>query len=98
MNEEDFPYTAKGRIVSLIETLEMAVKKSTDTDIRGIAVPVLEAVLSELKSILPNDPVVQATASTYLHQIETDTYVRAIDALLVAKQLDAAIGPYPLTF
>jgi hypothetical protein len=32
----------------------------------------------------------------YAHEIETGEPVRAVDAFLVARQIDAAIGPYPI--
>jgi hypothetical protein len=44
----------------------------------------------------PDDPVVQSARGIITpQQIESGEPVRAADALLVAKQLDAAIGAYP---
>jgi hypothetical protein len=46
---------------------------------------------------LPDDPVVEAIRGVISpEQIALGDPVRAADALVVAKQLDAAIGPYPL--
>jgi hypothetical protein len=47
--------------------------------------------------VLPDDPVVDAIRGVISpEQIGSEEPVRAADALVVAKQLDAAIGPYPL--
>jgi hypothetical protein len=39
---------------------------------------------------------VNAVVGAHAHEIETGEPVRAVDALLVARQIDAAIGPYPI--
>jgi hypothetical protein len=96
VGSDDFPYEAKRRVVALIETLEPTVKRDPEQEIRGVAVPVLEATIEVLKSALPDDPVVTAVIGAYAHEIETGEPVRAVDALLVARQIDAAIGPYPI--
>lgn len=96
VSSREFPYEAKRRVVALIETLEPMVKRDPEQEIRGVAVPVFEAALDVLKSALPHDPVVAAVVGAYAHEIETGEPVRAVDALLVARQIDAAIGPYPI--
>jgi hypothetical protein len=96
VGSDDFPYEAKRRVVALIETLEPMVKRDPEQEIRGVAVPVLEATIEVLKSALPDDPVVTAVIGAYAHEIETGEPVRAVDALLVARQIDAAIGAYPI--
>ena len=96
MARDPYPYEAKQRVEALIETLEPMVKRDPEQEIRGIAVPVLEATLDELKSALPDDRVVQAVVGAYAHEIETGEPVRAADALLVAKQIDAALGHPPI--
>ena len=95
--EKEYPYDAKARVGALLETLGPIVQRDPEQEIRGIAVPVLEATLEVLKRALPDDPVVVAVVGAYEHEISTGEPVRAVDALLVAKQIDAAIGPYPLT-
>lgn len=97
MTEREYPYDAKRRVVALLETLEPIVQRDPEQEIQGIAVPVLEATLDVLKRALQDDPVVVAVVGAYEHEISTGEAVRAVDALLVAKQIDAAIGPYPLT-
>jgi len=93
---EPYPYEAKRRVVALIESLELMAVKDTEQEVRGIAVPVLKATLAYLKTITPEDPVVQSLIEPYLWEAEGDDPVRVVDALLVARQFDAAIGPYPL--
>jgi hypothetical protein len=54
-------------------------------------------VVEHTRSFLPDDPVVNAFRDVVSSdQIASGEPVRAADALVVAKQLDAAIGPYPL--
>jgi hypothetical protein len=96
VQSKDFPYEAKRRVVALIETLEPMVKRDPEQEIRGVAVPVFEATLDVLKSALPDDPVGTAVVGAYAPELETGEPVRAVDALLVARQIDAAIGPYPI--
>jgi hypothetical protein len=60
-----------------------------------MAVPVLQTTIEELKAALPDDPVVASVIGAYEHEIQTGEPVRAVDALLVARQIDAAIGLYP---
>ena len=71
MADDSYPYEAKRRVQALIETLEPMVKRDPEQEIRGIAVPVLEATLDELRSSLPDDRVVQAVVGAYAHEIET---------------------------
>ncbi len=92
----DYPYEAKRRVEALIETLEPMVAKDSEQEIRGIAIPVFEATLDVLKEALPDDPVVQKVIGAYEHEFATGEPVRAVDALLVVRQVDAGIGPYPI--
>ena len=80
----------------LITTLEPMANADGEQEITGIAVPVFEAAIDANKAEMADDPVVQATVGAYQHEIETGEPVRAFDALLVARQLDAAIGPRPM--
>ena len=54
----EYPYEAKRRVIALIETLEPIVQRDPEQEIRGIAVPVLEATLDVLRRTLGSDPVV----------------------------------------
>jgi hypothetical protein len=61
-----------------------------------MAVPLLDAVIDEARAAIGNDSVVAAIRSIIsVEQIESGEPVRAADALIVAEQLDAAIGPRP---
>ena len=94
---EEYPYAAKAKITTLIESLETLIKRDPEQEVQGIALPVLDAVVEHTRSFLPDDPVVNAIrASSPPDQIASGEPVRAADALVVAKQLDAAIGPHPL--
>jgi len=72
-------------------------KRDQEQEVQGIALPVLDAVIEEVKTAIGDDPVVIAIAGI----ISADTIaagepIRAIDALLVAEQLNAAIGRRPI--
>ena len=63
----------------------------------GLALPVLDATLGAIKGDLADDPVVQSVTETFSADvIGSGESIRAADMLLVAKQLDAAIGDYPV--
>jgi hypothetical protein len=94
---EDYPYEAKRQIVSLVGTLETLTKRDPEQEVQGIALPVLDAVIESVRLVLPGNPVVEAVRGVLSpEQIASGEMIRAADALLVAKQLDAAIGPEPL--
>jgi hypothetical protein len=93
---EEYPYKAKRQITSLVETLETLTKRDPEQEVQGIALPVLDAVIESVRNVLPDDPVVEAVRGILSpEQIVSGEAIRAADALLVAKQLDAAIGPRP---
>ena len=94
---DSYPYEAKHKIVALVETLETLTKRDPEQEVQGIALPVLGAVFEAMRTALPGDPVVEAVRDIVSpEQIAYGEPVRAADALLVAKQLDAAIGSYPI--
>jgi hypothetical protein len=92
----DYPYEAKRKVEALIATLQELIKRDPDQEVQGIAVPVLDATLGEIKAAKPDDAVVKSIVDV----VSADTIgagepIRAADMLVVAKQLDAAIGPRP---
>ncbi len=92
-----YPYEAKRRVVALIETLELMSTSDPEQEVQGIALPVLDSTLVEIKKAIIDDPVVDTIGDIISPEvIERGEPVRAIDALLVAKQLDAAIGRPPI--
>jgi hypothetical protein len=96
---ERYPHAEKAKISALVRTLERLVDRDPDQEVQGIALPVLDAVIEAVRLVRPDDPVVKAARSVISpEQIESGEPVRAADALLVAKQLDTAIGGPPLPF
>jgi hypothetical protein len=96
---EDYPHAAKAKITALVETLETLTNRDPEQEVQGIALPVLDAVIDAVRLVGPDDPVVKAARGIISpEQIESGEPVRAADALLVAKQLDAAIGSLSLPF
>jgi hypothetical protein len=96
---EPYPHAEKAKITALVQTLESLTNRDPDQEVQGIALPVLDAVIEAVRQVRPDDPVVKAARSVISpEQIESGEPVRAADALLVAKQLDTAIGGPPLPF
>jgi hypothetical protein len=94
-----YPRAEKAKITALIETLTMLVERDPEQEVQGIALPVLDAVLEATRRVCPDDTVVQAARSVISpEQIESGEPVRAADALLVAMQIDVAIGSEPIAF
>ncbi|MDJ1131508.1 hypothetical protein [Streptomyces iconiensis] len=92
----DYPYSAKQKTEALVETLERLTERDPEQEVQGIALPVLDAVIESVRVALSDDEVVDAVRGIIsADQIALAEPIRAADALLVAKQLDAAIGPRP---
>lgn len=97
MTEGKYPYKAKEQIESLVSTLTDLMKRDPEQEVQGIALPVLDAVIEMVRAVLPDNPIVDAVRGVISpEQIASGEPVRAADALLVAKQLDAAIGSRPI--
>lgn len=92
-----FPYEAKRRVQALIKSLSTLVGRDPEQEVQGIAIPVLAASLEAIKDAKPDDPVVKALvdlmSADFIGAGET---IRAADMLVVAEQLDAAIGRPPI--
>lgn len=96
MDEDTYPYAEKRQIVSLVQTLEQLVKRDPEQEVRDIALPVLDAVIEAVRDVLPGNRIVEAVRGIVSpEQIALGEPVRAADALLVARQMDAAIGSEP---
>ena len=92
----DYPYKAKERVEALIRTLRATVDQDGEQEVRGIAVPVLNAVVEEIKVALRDDPVVRTVSDVISPEAAAaGEPIRAVDALLIAEQLDAAIRRRP---
>ncbi len=89
MRDESYPHGPKAKISTLVRSLQQIVNRDPEQEVQGIALPVLDAVLESVRDVLPNDQVVRAMRGVIsVEQIESGEPVRAIDALLVAQQLD----------
>jgi hypothetical protein len=60
-----------------------------------MALPVLDAAIHQAIQALGTDPVAASVRDVVSAELEFDEPIRAVDALLVVKQLEAAIGPEP---
>jgi hypothetical protein len=94
----DYPYKAKQRVEGLIEALETLIKRDPDQEVGGMALPVFDAVVEAIKDGIGRDnPVVRSVAGVISPEtIEAGEPIRAADALLVAKMLDAELGRRPI--
>jgi len=94
---DDYPYEAKRRVTGLIDSMTALIARDSEQEVRGIALSVVDAAILAVKAAKPNDPVVIATAELLTAEhIASGEAHRAADLLVVAYQLDAAIGPAPL--
>lgn len=94
---EDYPYGAKRRVDALIKSLNTLVARDPEQEVQGIAIPVLDAALMEIKAAMPDDAVVRALVDLVsADHIGSGEALRAADMLVVAEQLDAVIGPRPI--
>jgi hypothetical protein len=80
-------------ITTLVATLERLVDRDPDQEVQDFALPVMDAVIEAVRKVRPDHPAVKAARSVISpEQIQSGQPVRAADALVVAKQLDTAIG------
>jgi hypothetical protein len=91
-----YPYEAKERVEALIESLETLIRRDPEQEVQGIAIPVLDATLDAIKEAKPADRVVLSLVDLMSADfIGSGDPIRAADMLVIAKQLDAAIGRRP---
>jgi hypothetical protein len=91
-----YPYTAKQRVEGLTKSLSKLVASDPEQQVQGFAVPVLAAALDDIKQALPTDPVVKSLVDLMsADAIGSGDPIRAADMLVIAEQLDAAIGRRP---
>ena len=97
MDDDDYPYKEKRQIDALVTSLRALQQRDPEQEVQGIALPVVDAVVTALKDKMPDDPVVQSLS----HVISADMIgsgdaVRAADMLVAAEQLQATLGePLP---
>lgn len=77
----------------LIATLKGIVDRDPEQEVMGIALPVLDEVLSHAKAVIGDDALVNRIADILSPEtIEIGEPIRALDALIVAEQLMARLG------
>lgn len=94
--DREYPYELKRRVRALVSTLELAVAKDGEQELHSIAAATFDAVLSEARIELVDDPVIPRIPDIAVSMAEAGGGLRAVDALLVARQINAAIGPAPI--
>ncbi len=77
----------------LYRHLERISERDPEQEVTGIAVPVLDALLTACKAFVPDDPVVRAIDGLITPQAVESGSLRAVDAALVVGQLAIALGP-----
>lgn len=84
------------RILRTLEGLrdELAdlVEKDPEQDVRGIAIPAIDAVIDEAKTFIDDDPVVDRVQDVMAAEV-FEGYVRAQDVLIVVRILLDRVGP-----
>ena len=85
---------ARRAVKELTVALKTLVDKDPEQEVRGPAVGILDAVIVSTKELFPNHPVVRAIPDAISPEAVADSEpLRAADALIIAHQLQAAIGP-----
>ena len=87
---------ARHRLWMLKEDLQRMVQTDGEQEVRGMALPVLDAVVASVRQFVAvDDPVLDAVRDVLVEVVESGEPVRATDALLVVSQLLAAIPSDP---
>jgi hypothetical protein len=89
---------AQRRAEQLYNDVSRVADKDPEQEVRGIAVPVLDACLAALRAVpeVADDPVITRMPDVYsVDSVEQGEPVRAVDALVVLGQIIAVIGEAP---
>jgi len=90
---------ARYRLGTLKEDLQRIVDKDQEQEVRGLALPVIDAVVTAARDFLPaNDPVLAAVQDVIVSVAESGEALRAVDTLIVVSQMLVAIPIPPTTF
>jgi hypothetical protein len=88
-------YSARKLLLGLEKTLQEIVKRDPEQEVRGIAVPVLDAALTAMRDLAPDNSVVASVRDVISAEaVEEGEPIRAVDVLLVVTTL-IAVGPKP---
>jgi hypothetical protein len=86
-------WTARKILTNLQTSLRLIVKKDSEQEVRGMAIPVLDAALGMVRQALGDNPIVTAVGGVIsVETIEAGEPLRASDVLLV---VDMFLGALP---
>lgn len=92
----EYPYDAEQHVEALIRSLQTLIARDPEHEVKGLAIPVLGATLEAIKQAKSDDPVVGAVVEIMSADlISSGQPIPAAGMLVVAEQLNAAIGPLP---
>lgn len=86
---------ARKQVSQLHLTLERMNKTDPEQEVRGIAVPVMDAIIASAKEFVADDPIVVTIRDVISPESLDDEHVRVFDALIVVGALREALGPAP---
>lgn len=88
---------AYDRVKGLREQLEKIVARDAEQEVQGLALPVVDAAFEAARQFLADDdPLARvATEVVSVDMIESGEPLRAVDALVVAGQLESALFEMP---
>lgn len=89
---------ARQRLTTLMLRLEKISDRDAEQEVRGIALPVIDAILNASRSLLkPGDKVGEVVRDLISPEAvaDGDGEVRAVDALVVVEQLLRSLPPAP---
>jgi hypothetical protein len=90
---DNYPYEAKRRVEALISATKTLIARDPEQEIRGPAIENVAAAIAAVKAAKPHDPVVAATPDLISADfIGSGEGIRAADVLVIAEQLNAALG------
>jgi hypothetical protein len=87
---------ARRQLASLQDQLARASARDPEQEVRGIAVPVLNTIITEVKQALVVSAVAASVGDVVTEQLISGEAVRAVDALVVVSALlEASPSPPP---
>ena len=82
---------AYSHLGALVGSLTQSSQRDPEQEVQGMALPVVDAVITYAKTFLGGHPVLDSIDVVTVERITSGEPVRAVDALLVANQLLAAL-------
>lgn len=84
---------ARAHLTALQAMLLQITQRDMEQEVMGIALPVVDTVLSEVRALIPADPMLQSVRDVITPQLVEGGQVRAVDMLLVVSQMLEALPP-----